>query len=107
VAGGSFATCVVDQDPPHAFGGSRKKMRAIGPAGLLIAAQAQPNLVDQRGGLESLVLRFTRHFRGGQPAKFVVDERQQLFRRLRISLVDALENHCDLAVLHSPQRTGS
>ena len=56
-----FAPGIVNQDAAHGFGGGGEEMGAIPPRGLLIAAEPQPGLVNQRGGLQRLAGILTRH----------------------------------------------
>ena len=74
MAHGQFPAGVVDQDAAHAFRGRREEVGAIAPRGLLVAAETEPDLVDERGGLEGLAGRLPRQLGGGQPAQFVVDQ---------------------------------
>ena len=62
-------------------------MTAAIPVLLLLAAhQPQIDLVNQGRRLERLPGRFLRHPLRGQLTQCVIDQRQQLLRRLRIAL---------------------
>src|SRR5690606_17247638 len=84
VTHGAFAAGGVDEDAAHAFGGGGEKMRAVGPRGLNVAAEAEPSFVDEGGGLQRLAGRFARELGGGELTQLFVNERKQLLRRLGI-----------------------
>ncbi len=65
VADGVFAAGVFDEDAVHGFGGGAEKVGAIRPRGLGIAAEAEPDLVHERGGLECLAGDLMGHLGGG------------------------------------------
>ena len=89
VLGPPLATDVVDQNPPHCFGGGGKEMPAAIPVLTLFTAhEPQIDLVHQRRRLERLARRLLRHLLGGQSPQRIVDQRQQLLRRVRIALLD-------------------
>jgi hypothetical protein len=50
------------------------------------ADESQIGLVNQARGVERLPWLFPGQLLGGQPAQFVIHQRQQFVRRLRISL---------------------
>jgi hypothetical protein len=52
------------------------------PRRLFGAAEPQPGFMDQSGRLQSLPGRFARHFLRGEHAQFVIDDAEQLVRRL-------------------------
>lgn len=100
VADRAFAAGLVDEDAAHALGGGGEKMGAVGPARLLIAAEAEPDLVDECGRLQGLAGGFAGHLGGGEAAQLVINEREELGGGLRITLIDTLENVGNLAVVH-------
>ena len=52
--------------------------------------------MHERGGLERVPGSFISHFDRGQFAQFLIDQRQQLIRSLEITLLDGVENACDI-----------
>src|SRR5262245_27750418 len=110
---------LLDQNPPHRFGGSGEEVaagvegaRSQGPGArgrvclgwllapgsrALIPYQSQIRLVHQRRGLERLSRLLVRQLRGGQLPQFVIDERQELLGGLRIAGVDLREDACHVA----------
>ena len=69
---------------------ARKEVPATVPAlgGLSPINQSQISFVDQCGGLKRLARLFLGQPLGGQPAQFVVDQRQQLLGGMRVALLD-------------------
>lgn len=51
-----------------------------------------PNFVDEGCGLESLPRGKFRHSSSGEPAKLVVDQREEFLGGLRVTLVDGFDN---------------
>lgn len=100
MADGALAAGIVNQDTPHALGGGGEEMGTVGPLRLCVTAEAQPDFVDERGGLQGLAGRFVGQLGGGECAQLVVDERQQLRGRVRIVLPDPLEDEGDFAFVH-------
>ena len=47
---------------PHGLGGGGEEMRAILPVQLRVRAEAEPRLVNERGGLQRVAGRIVRHF---------------------------------------------
>lgn len=68
-----LAPGIIDEDAAHGLGGGAKKMRAILPLNRSVAAEAQPRLVDEGGGLERVSGGFAGEFGGGDLAKFAVE----------------------------------
>jgi hypothetical protein len=90
VALSQFAPGPVNEDAAHGLGGSRKEMSAICKRWVLPADQPQPRLVDKFRRLQCLAWCFTGHLARGQPAQFVVNESEQLFRCLGVALFDGI-----------------
>ena len=82
VAQRPFAAGAINENPPHGFRGCGEKMRAVLPAGIAVADEAQPGFMDKCGWLQRLARGFVGHLVGGQPAQFFVDQRQQFVRRM-------------------------
>ena len=87
----------LDENAPHGFRRRREELCATGPTWLVLSGQAQPGFMNQRGGLESVAGTFARHLVRGQPAQFVIDERQQLLGGLGLALLDGFEDARDVA----------
>jgi len=67
-----------DQNPPHRLGGRSKKVGAILECRRLIPDKPQPGFVDESSGLERLSGGFVSHLARGEPAQFLIDQRQKL-----------------------------
>jgi len=81
----------INQDAAHGLGGSGKKVSPVLPV-LMISAEAQPSLMHERRGLRSLTGRLPGHPRRRQTPQFIINQRQQLFRRLRIPGASRVED---------------
>jgi hypothetical protein len=81
----------------HGLGGRCEEITsavpALGPFGI---DQPQIRLVDERRGLQCLPGLLVRQFLRGQLAEFVVDERQQLLRRVGIAPLNRRQNLRDV-----------
>src|SRR5215207_7931017 len=102
-----LAARVVHKNASHRFGGGPKKVGAALPAFLVRAHEAQPCFMDKCGRLEGVTGGFGSHLVAGEPAQLVVDERQQLIRRLCIAFLDSVENarnfaHTETASVTAP-----
>lgn len=53
--------------------------------------------MDERRRLQGLTGLFVRQSLGGQPAQFVIDQRQQLLCRIRVALLDGGQDLRDVA----------
>lgn len=105
VPGGVFSPSIVDKNAPHGFGGRREEVGTVVPHGLIVA-DAEPNLMDECGGLEGLAWVFPRKAGGGKVTQLVVYEGQQLRARLRIALLDPLQDQSDLTFAHAAEFAG-
>jgi hypothetical protein len=76
----------IDENSPHGFGRGAKKMRPAIPSFILISRQSEPRFVDEGGGLQRVAASFVRHSGGSQLTEFIVNEREQFHRGLRISV---------------------
>jgi hypothetical protein len=90
---------VIDEDSPHGFGGGAKEMTTAVPGGLSLfrAEQAEPGLVDQGGRLQCLSGPIVGHLCGRQSAQLLVQQRQQVLRRLGLTPLNTIEQPCHLA----------
>ena len=61
-------------------------------ARLFVVDKSQIGFMHQGGGLQRLPGVLLSHFLGGESAQLVVDQRQKLFRGVRISLFDGRQN---------------
>jgi hypothetical protein len=75
----------VDQDLSHGFGGDAEEVAATGIGS--IADEPKVRLVHERGGIETVIGTFLGHLHRGQPAKLVVDERQQQLGRPGVAVL--------------------
>jgi hypothetical protein len=85
---------VLDENPPHGLGRCGEEVPSA--IKLLIAHQAQIGLVDQGRGVKRVAGAFVGHMPGREPAKLVVDQRQQLRRGARVAVLDSAEEAGDL-----------
>jgi hypothetical protein len=99
-----FTPRVVNQNAAHGLGGSGEKMGAILPDRLFVPAEAEPRLMNQRGGLKRLARIFARHLLRGEFAQFVIDQRQKFVRRSGVTVLDLLEH--DRQFAHGKINTG-
>jgi hypothetical protein len=81
-----------DEDAAHGLRRDRKKVSTPFELRIPVPGQPEPSLVDEGGGLERVTGCLLRHFVGGDPAQFVVYQRQQLVGRLGIASLNRLEN---------------
>jgi hypothetical protein len=65
MAQGPAPAGAVDEDAPHRLGRGAEKVRAILPVGLGVAAEAEPGLVHEGGGLQRLGGGFAVHLGRG------------------------------------------
>jgi hypothetical protein len=73
-----LAAGVLDEDPPHGFGGGGKEMAPPVPAWLIAAAdKAQVRFMDEGRGLEGLTGRLVRQPVGRQVPQLLINEREQ------------------------------
>ena len=68
--------------------------------GLLVVNQPQIRLVDQGRGLERLAGLLVRQFVRREFAQFLVDQRQELAGRVRVTPLDGVQDLRDVA--HEP-----
>ena len=91
-----FAAGVFDQDAPHGFRRRRKKVGPVFPCLAAVADHPQPGFVHQRRGLERVAGGFPQHAGGGKISQFIIDQRQQLIRRLAFTARNGVENQGDV-----------
>jgi hypothetical protein len=92
VLGALLAPRAIDENTAHRFGGCRKEVTAAAEVLRPVDYQPEVRFVHQCGGLERLSWPFLSQFLRRQFAKLVIDRRQELFCRVRITLVDLSEN---------------
>jgi hypothetical protein len=110
VLGAFLAAGVFDEDTAHGLGGRGKKVAATVPAsrlrlrGLTPPAHQEPKVsfMDQSGGVERLARFFACQLLSGQPAQLVINQRQQLIGRLRLSALDGVQELSE--IVHQPRR---
>src|SRR6266851_9797296 len=85
----ALAASLVDEDPPHGCGRSSKEMSPITvQTRHLTTDQPQVGLVHQGSGVKRLARLFMGHLLGGQLTQFIVDERKELLRGVRIATLN-------------------
>lgn len=93
---------LLDEDAPHRLRSRRKEMAATIPiCRPPDIHESQVGLMDERRRLQRLPGFFLSQLLSGQPTKFVIDERQQLVRRLFIALAGGFQKlghfvHCEI-----------
>ena len=100
-----LSACRADEDAPHGLCCGGKKMAAILPSGLVVTAEPQPGFMHQRGGLQGLARRFSRHLGRGQLTQLLVNQRQQLIEGMLVAFADAFEDQSDVAHVWLPERS--
>jgi hypothetical protein len=84
--------------PPHGMASRSKEMTAVFPGEDGIrTSEAQPGFVNQRCGLQRIGGCFTRQFGRSELPQVVIDDRQQLIRRLPVAPPNALEDLSEFA----------
>jgi hypothetical protein len=84
--------CPLNQDAPHRLRCGHEKMIAAVPFLRLTPDEPQPGFVHQGGGLQGVTCRLVCHSGHRQLTEFFINQRQQLIRCLRVSLLDPSEN---------------
>lgn len=107
VSEGAFAAGAFDENAAHGFGSGSEKVGAILPGLLIGGDEAEPNFVDQGGGLKSVARRFVRHSVDREFAQFLVNEGKQFLSGFAITAFDGFQNVGDLAHLVSPGESPS
>ena len=97
MANTAFSARIIDENPAHRLRGRGEEMPSVLPALLIVGAEAQPDLVDKRGGLERVSGRLGGHLIGSQLAQFFVDGGQQLLGGLGIALLNRVQDARDFA----------
>jgi hypothetical protein len=82
----------LDQDAPHRLGRGGEEVPAAAPSWVLRPHEPEKGLVDQGGGLERLAGLLLSQFLRRQPAQLVVDQRQKLRSRVRLTLLDGRQD---------------
>ncbi len=77
---------VIHEDLPHGAGRHTEEVSAVLPLDALLVDELEVRLVDQGRGLKGVAGALPPHLRRCSPAKLAVDERHQLFERLRVTL---------------------
>ena len=87
----AFAPGIIHENASHGLRGRSKKMLAIAVIFPFLTRQPDPGLMHQCGWLESLPGLLFRHFLPSQPPQLLVDQRQQLLRRLGLPFLNHVE----------------
>ncbi len=91
-----FAPGVLDEDAPHRLRRRGEEVASAVPPLVSLADQPEPGLMHQSGGLQGLARGLFGHLGGSQPAQFLIDQRQQPLRCLRVPGDNRLEDLCYL-----------
>jgi hypothetical protein len=76
---------VVDEYPAHHVGGHAKEVRAIVPVNATLIDQPEEGLVNKSRRLERVTGSLAPKLTRGDPAQFIVDNRQQLIEGVRVA----------------------
>jgi hypothetical protein len=87
---------MVDQYPAHRLGSSAKKVSTALPVLVTHSDQTKPSLMNQRSRLECMAGSFMSHIVAGEFTQFLIDKRKEFFRGLCITLLDCIEDACDV-----------
>ena len=88
---------MLDQNATHRLGGGTKEMCAILKSRGLTAAQPQPGLVDEGGGLERMAGGFAGHLPRRQTAEFIVNDEEKFGGGFCITVFHPFQNMRELA----------
>ena len=88
---GETRSRMVDENPPHQAGGSAKEMRPIAPFDMPLIDQADVGFVDKGGWLQRMARRLATQLRGCDATEVVVDNRDQLVKRVSSAIADREE----------------
>jgi hypothetical protein len=93
-----LTSSMLDKNASHRLGRSGKEMAAAVPVlGGIWPNQSQISIVDQGGRLQRLAGLLMTQPLDGQLSQLVIDQRQQLFSRLRITLFNRAQDSRDIA----------
>jgi len=98
--GGVLGAGVIDQDLAHDVGCHGQEMRPVAVIRLLLAEDAEVQLVNQRGGLQGMARPFVAQESFRDFAEFGVKERDEAVERALVAIGQVLEKQCDRLVLH-------
>jgi hypothetical protein len=82
---------VVEEDASHCLGGEREELGTILECARLLIDHFQESLVHQRGRPQSVIAALGAQVARRQATKLVIDDGNQLLRRLRISAAPGAE----------------
>jgi hypothetical protein len=77
---------VIDENVPHHLRSDAEKVRPVFPLGRLFARQAQVCFVNQGAALEGVIGAFVAQVVTGDAAQLTVNERNELFPRILVTL---------------------
>jgi hypothetical protein len=83
---GRMRARVTDEDAPHHDRGERDELGAVAPVDFLLIDQPHVRFVHERRRLERVVGTLAVEVASGEPAQFVVHDRQHLVTRARVAV---------------------
>lgn len=89
--GGLDGAGMIDEDLAHDLGGEGEEAFAVFELGVVVADEAEPELIDEGGGLEGVIGAFAAEVSVGEFAEFVVDECGDGIEGLLIALAPTVE----------------
>lgn len=87
---------VIHKDATHHVCSYSEELSAILPVSSALIDEAEIRLVNQRGRLKGMAVRFPAHCVRGDTAQLVVYERYELIRRSTVALTPRLEERSDV-----------
>jgi hypothetical protein len=87
-----MAARVVDEDAAHQPRGDAEEVRAVLPPDVVLVYQAQEDFIDERGGLQRVVVSLASDVITGQPPQLFVNQRHQLVEGTLIPVAPPLQN---------------
>jgi probable LLM family oxidoreductase len=93
-------TRVIHQEEPHGVAGKSEEVGAVGPVGPVLPHQSEVDLVNQRGGGESLARTVPLQALRGEPAQIFVDAREHPIQGLAITGTGVPQQLGSIGVIH-------
>ena len=91
---------MVHQDTSHHLRRHAEEVRAVLPIRTVLVHHPQVEFMHQRGGLQSVFVPLMPQEAIRHPAEFVIDQRHQALKSRLIAASPALQQCCDMPLLH-------
>jgi hypothetical protein len=93
---GVLGARVIDENAPHGLGGDTEELRAVLPLGASLVDEPEVRFVDERRGLQGVIVRFTPHCSGRLAVQLGINDRQQPFARTCVALTPRQQEWGDI-----------